>query len=672
MVFRQHSRSIEAAWRSALLVVASLFLAALSLNARADDAIGLGPAPGWVDATPLPEPDAARAKQIVNGISNILSEFQVKQLDGGYASYDRYAYRIVDRPGLERGATVEWTFDPTRHKVTLNHLRIIRDGVTIDHFGNAQFDIYRRERDAERGIFDGRLTARLNLDDIRVGDIVDYAKTTEITQIVGNGLYADWFPTRWEEPVALIRQKLIWSSAQKLHIRKVATDIDAKVTEADGLTTYLWEIRDPEPVAAESYVPAESAMDGYIEISSVSDWQPVVDAVLPHYAPATEFPAAFAARLDAIAAKHPTPKDRLIPALRLVQDEIRYISLSMGAGSHVPRRPVTVIQSGFGDCKDKALLLVSILKRLGIEAQAALTDIDAGYGLANRLPSLWAFDHVIVKARIDGVVHWLDPTNYLQGGTANTVVAPDFGFALPLVSASARLESIPRPLRYQPTILIEEHFAFPNYKEAPLRLSVRTTYRDGDADSIRYRLSNESIASFQRRYLEYYSYRLPGIKSTDELAITDDREANIVTVSEKYELPAQDFLAGNFAKDFVLKSDLSLSDLPSPSIVARRTPIALGAPMFREHTVKVTNLKARFSAPSEASQHTPFLWFDVSWDNTPSEFTLSWRLATLADKVPLYAIADYTKAVGEAQAYGELRYDFTYEDVAANKTGSDG
>ncbi len=113
----------------------------------------------------------------------------------------------------------------------------------------------------------------------------------------------------------------------------------------------------------------------------------------------------------------------MIQAMRLVQDEIRYVSLSMGRGSYIPRDPATVLRSGFGDCKDKALLLASRLCRLGVPAEVALADLDQGRALDQHLPALGDFDHAIVKATIGSRTYWLDATNYLQGGKAYNFVA---------------------------------------------------------------------------------------------------------------------------------------------------------------------------------------------------------------------------------------------------------
>nr|WMD00009.1 DUF3857 domain-containing protein [Aminobacter aminovorans] len=91
--------------------------------------------------------------------------------------------------GRQDAATINLNFDPARHSIKLNHLRVIRDGVVQDRLAEATFDIYRQERDSGRGVFDGWLTARLDVRDVRVGDTIDYATTSDRKQLVGEDLF---------------------------------------------------------------------------------------------------------------------------------------------------------------------------------------------------------------------------------------------------------------------------------------------------------------------------------------------------------------------------------------------------------------------------------------------------------------------------------------------------
>ena len=56
----------------------------------------------------------------------------------------------------------------------------------------------------------------------------------------------------------------------------------------------------------------------------------------------------------------------------------------------------------YGDCKDKAYLLSKILARLDIAASPALVSTTRGSATRDVVPTAAAFNHVIVRALIDG------------------------------------------------------------------------------------------------------------------------------------------------------------------------------------------------------------------------------------------------------------------------------
>ncbi|BCM22197.1 hypothetical protein MJ8_60100 [Mesorhizobium sp. J8] len=647
-------------FRCLLLFLVSL--AGLISPAGADEIVRKGPEADWIKAVVIPAADPARADRIKNGISWLLADEQIIHREHGYDDYWRSVYKIVDRPGLERGASIDLQFDPSRHRVTLNHLIIIRDGQVLDRLADVRFDIFRQEKDAEKGIYDGWLTAHVNIDDVRVGDIVDYGQTYENTPLVGKDLFFDSFATEWDEPVGLIRTSITWPAAQPLAIKPRGTDIKPVVSTSGSDTVYLWEIADPKPVKVEDNLPAEFPAWGSIDISSIASWQGVVDAIQPYYKPATTFPAAFAAKLDEIAAKHPQPEDRMIQAMRLVQDEIRYVSLSMGSGSYIPRDPATVIQSGFGDCKDKALLLASALRRLGVPAQVALADLDKGRALDQHLPAIRAFDHAIVKATIGAKTYWLDATNYLQGGDASNFWQPDYGFALPLFG-NGQLEKMPGQQLTGPSIKVAEDFSFPDKHDGHLTLAVLSTYSGADADEMRSSLASRSLSDLSDSYLKYYSKRYPGIESAAKLEVFDNRDGNIINVRESYQLPAQALATNDLAKNFPLKAADLGTDLPTPTMVDRVGPVALGTPIYRSHAITVSNLKARFSGEDMKNVVTPYLSLRSSWSNTPTTFEVKWDFRTLASEVPAKAIGDYLKSVKDVGDNIDWSFNFAYQDA---------
>jgi transglutaminase-like putative cysteine protease len=107
-----------------------------------------------------------------------------------------------------------------------------------------------------------------------------------------------------------------------------------------------------------------------------------------------------------------------------VQDEVRYLGIELGTYSHTPTGPSKVFERRFGDCKDKTLLLATVLNELGIDARPALVNTDARRALDGWQPSPYAFDHVIVRAELGGKTYWLDPTTPYQRGTLADASVP--------------------------------------------------------------------------------------------------------------------------------------------------------------------------------------------------------------------------------------------------------
>ncbi len=121
---------------------------------------------------------SARSGQVQDGIYYLLRDTQVRVVPGGDEVFSRIAYRVTDRAGLEEGAGLQEAFDPANSTLAFHYVHIIRDGKPIDALVPKDILVLRRERRMERGVFDGTLNgAHLELRDLRVGDIVDYAVT---------------------------------------------------------------------------------------------------------------------------------------------------------------------------------------------------------------------------------------------------------------------------------------------------------------------------------------------------------------------------------------------------------------------------------------------------------------------------------------------------------------
>jgi len=75
------------------------------------------------------------------------------------------------------------------------------------------------------------------------------------------------------------------------------------------------------------------------------------------------------------------------------------------------RTPAEVLESGIGDCKDRAWLIYRALEEAGLTPHLAVTGLSRGIpSLTDQLPTPLLFDHVLVGVSGPGETIWLDPT----------------------------------------------------------------------------------------------------------------------------------------------------------------------------------------------------------------------------------------------------------------------
>lgn len=76
--------------------------------------------------------------------------------------------------------------------------------------------------------------------------------------------------------------------------------------------------------------------------------------------------------------------------------QVRYVAVEVGIGGFRPAPPEQVVGRLWGDCKDKALLLIDLLREAGVEAYPALIRLDPEGRVDREFPSPYQFNHMIV------------------------------------------------------------------------------------------------------------------------------------------------------------------------------------------------------------------------------------------------------------------------------------
>lgn len=210
--------------------------------------------------------------------------------------------------------------------------------------------------------------------------------------------------------------------------------------------TYEWVQKDIPPFRSEPMMPPASDYLQYVEFAP-ADWKTWNDVSAwynkNYFAPQLVTTEKIARKAASLVAGSQTETQKIGKIYRFVEG-LRYVAIELGEGGYRPNFPQTVLERGYGDCKDKSILLISLLRSEKIEAKPVLL-LTTDEGSVNpKFPS-WDFNHMIVKVTTRaGRVLWLDPTvNYCRPGEipyadqgANALVLND--------DNTSTLESIPR------------------------------------------------------------------------------------------------------------------------------------------------------------------------------------------------------------------------------------
>ena len=566
-----------------------------------------GPNPNWVTVTDLPEPTPALLEQVTGGVLFLLSDEQVNWQDDEKLTYFRAATLVTDRAGLETAAALQFVFDPAFESLTLTRVAVIRDGQVIDHTNAVQADILRRETQLEDGIFDGNLTALIQVPDLRVGDVIDYSFLRRTLPVIDIANRSGVAYMEYDVPVVLSRVAIDWPEIWPIYISGWPERVEYTQTPGDGVIRHIWTRRDHIPVTTEDMVPPGYSESVSIEYTALPDWSGVAAAISSFYMTSYPLGPEWDAKLRAIQADHATDEERIIAALRAVQDDLRYVSLSIGDGSLMARLPAVTTASGFGDCKDKALLLRTMLDKMGIEAYVALTDLDEGRALPQRKPSLWWFDHAIVKVIVNDTTYWMDPTASHEGGDIYTAATPDYGFALSLTGPNQQqLEPIDVSYNSVWSSYVDEVYDF---SLLGVYFTVTTNWDGPAANSFRQELGFSSRSVISQNYLAFYADRYPGIRLLGPIEVTDDRATNRMTVVERYLIPAPALYQGGLRNDFEFSSQNYAEGLPhAPE--PRKAPLDLGAPANYFHRVSVYGAPVDLTMPEFASVYNDAFSFN--------------------------------------------------------------
>ncbi|HWD18607.1 MAG TPA: DUF3857 domain-containing protein [Verrucomicrobiae bacterium] len=618
----------------------------------AQDSILFGPPAAWV--TPLSlERNAAQADAAPGESARWL--IKDRQINARLnQTYGHEVRQILTSGGVQNFSQISIAFDPTCESLTFHWIKIHRGNEVLDRYERAKIHVIQRESELEDFLFNGLQTAVLALDDVRRGDIIDYAYTITGNNPAFLGHSFGQVAVQMDEPVARLRARVIWPMERPLYLKNYLTSVRPITTRHPDSLEVVWDFKNVPALQVEDSTPIWFRPYPAVELSEFHQWSEVNQWALSLFTNSTPLSPELISQIN-VWRKLRDPAAQTLAALQFVQDEIRYLGVETGPNAYTPTAPATVFQRRYGDCKDKAFLLVNILRALGIPAFPALVNTDDRQTIADRQPATTLFDHVIAEVMVSGQAYWLDATATYQRGPLAERYHPDYGFALVVRPGAVALTPIP-PSGGQPKTTVTDYFQMGRPPDSSA-LKVVTVAEGADAVRLRRKYATNPREQIEADELNYLAKLYPQITRTAPSVFTDDESGNRVEVDEFYNIngdwsrPPPD----NVWWTFHISSHNVDAAMRLPGGAARTMPLGVAYPSHQFYRAEVRIPVAQdIAADDQTIRHRAF-YFHRSVNVANQVVYLAYEYHALSDVVPPVEVADYSRQL--EQASGLL--DFT-------------
>ncbi|GMG87202.1 DUF3857 domain-containing transglutaminase family protein [Biformimicrobium ophioploci] len=621
--------------------------------------------PEWLRPVAVPPLDAPLPAD-GSGVRYILSDTQVNTAAEEKQEYSRYISRVVHQSALREVSNISIGFLPAFQKLTVHSVRIHRDGKVIDKLPSLQFRLFQQESQLDNDMYMGSWTAMAILEDVRVGDVVEYSFSRTGSNPVLGARHFGRETLAWNVPVDKVSVHLI--SPLPSQYRVHAAEIPVQESRAGDNYVYSIERTNVAGVREEDGAPQWLAPYPYFEYSAFSDWAQVTEWATALYPLDAELPAEFEKLVDSF-----DQPDKLAAAAAIaqwVQDNVRYFGIEMGVNSHKPTPPAETFLRRFGDCKDKTMLLVAALRRLGFDAVPALVATQESMDLPRRLPSPGVFDHVIVSFSHEGVRYWIDPTVTGQRGGIVEMAMPELHFGLLVEQGTAALTEIQAPHEKSllGSVVAQEEFIV-DADGVGADLNVVTTYSGWKAEQVRNYFQYAGAREVTNNFVQHYAQQFGQVQARDNIRLEEVPGSNTLRVLESYRLERLGDLHGG-RRVVALQSSTVGENLVLPTVRVRKQPLQLPHVTDVSHiiTLRTRSPDALLWAGAEEQFEKNTDWFSYSrsLEHQEDGLRLQFRFRSKQPEVSATGFDNYVEAVNEIE--GTLSHRIWMRNSSENES----
>ena len=358
-------------------------------------------------------PDSSKYPQAGALVLNSDEKIQINS-DHTQISTLHYLVKILNDRGKEEFSEAHIEYDTTYEKVELEFARTIGPNGEVTDVGSSHI------RDVSKylnfPLYSNAHVYIISFPEISEASCIEYKVKVYNNQLINKKDFVLSYSLQDKEPILSCDLNITLPQGPVLRIKNINEkyiDFPAQLkpeikNEANNMV-YGWHFKDIPAIIPEPNMPPEAEINPTILFSTFDDWQEIYNWWWQLAKDKIKIDTAIKEKITSLAVDKLSDEFKIRTIYNYCAQNIRYVAVEYGQAGYEPHAAAECFRNKYGDCKDQAILLVTMLREAGIEAFPVLIATREYYNLNPDLPSV-LFNHCIAAATLNGRLIFLDPT----------------------------------------------------------------------------------------------------------------------------------------------------------------------------------------------------------------------------------------------------------------------
>jgi tetratricopeptide (TPR) repeat protein/transglutaminase-like putative cysteine protease len=328
--------------------------------------------------------------------------------DNGLSSqFRQVVFQPLTEPAAAAGRQYGFAYESDRQVVQLRGAKVYRADGKIDEaveYGEGSAD------DPSISMYTSARTFYVQFPRLEPGDVVELRyRVDDVTPRNEFGNYfGEIVALQGGEPVSNAEYVLITPKERTFYFDQNIPNLTTSNTVAGNQRIYRFAAKEIPALNPEPAMPPWPEVLGSVHVSTYKNWDDLGRWYWGLVKDQFDLDEETRKLAKKVTEGKTTELDKVKAIYKWVTDNTRYVALEFGIYGYKPRRCVQTVARGWGDCKDKATVIATLLKEVGIPSTIVVTRTRMRGDFRSKIASFAPFDHAI--AYVPSLDLYLDGT----------------------------------------------------------------------------------------------------------------------------------------------------------------------------------------------------------------------------------------------------------------------